>query len=236
MISNALFKISLNESIFLLQKLKLYKDKGPKDIGKYSKEFKNACRSNKHIEIYNSIRDNLDYEIVLKDDSFFQFSIDDNYLRMSYIENPNYRYSKREFLEILYPPNEVNELSDDDLDNLIDENEYEQFLNEQEINSNLVYIRYDYDEKGYKPLLHSYSHIHIGLKENFRIPTSLILTPMQFVCFCIKQVYHDIWSIYHNDNVENNVIVNKLASIKKQCIKISIHNWHPIEENELYIK
>lgn len=235
MISEALFNISLKDSIKLIKQVNLFKGVGPKNIGDYSDEFKKVCRNNKHIETYNTIRDNLDYEIVLNDDSFFQFSIEKNYLRFSFIENPNFNYTKYDYLKISYPDEDVYALSEDEISELINENEFEQFLNEQEINSNLIYIRYDYDIKGYKPLLHSQSHLHIGFNENSRISASIVFTPLQFVTFCIKQSYYDLWKI-HFESIDVKVISSQLNSIKNQCPKISDKKiWDDIERNEIYI-
>jgi hypothetical protein len=235
MINEAVFNISLTNSINLLTEINLYKGKGPKNIGDYSTEFKKISRRNKHIEIYNAIRDNLDYEIILNDDSFFQFCRLDNYLRFSYIENPNFKYTKYDYLRFSFSEDEILDFSEEDVNELVDENEFEQFLIEQEVNSNLTYIRYDYDKKGYKPLLHSQSHIHIGLNENFRIPSSIILTPLQFVTFTIKQRYFDVWKIYH-EKFEVLEFSQKLLDIKNQCKAISDQNiWNDIEKNEIYI-
>lgn len=235
MINQAKFNISIKESISLLKDVKIYKDIGPKTVGDYSEIFKKVCRQNKHIEIYNTIRDNLDYEIILQDDSFFQFSISDNYLRYSYIENPNYQYTKFDYLKLIFTEEEIYSFSEEDINELINENEFEQFLNEQEINSNLVYVRYDYDKKGYRPLLHSCSHLHVGLKEDLRLPLSVILTPLQFVIFCIKQAYFDQWQTYY-ESFEIEEFAGNLLSIKNQCIKITDNNiWKEIEKNELYI-
>lgn len=235
MISEAVFNISLKESIKLLKQVNLFKGVGPKNIGEYSDEFRKVCRNNRHIEMYNTIRDNLDYEIVLTDDSFFQLKIEKNYLRFSFIENPNFNYTKYDYLKISYPEDDIYSFSEEEISELIDENEFEQFLNEQEINSNLIYVRYDYDIKGHKPLLHSQSHLHIGLNENSRIPASIILTPQQFVTFCIKQSYYDIWKIHH-ESFDLIDISNQLFVIKNQCPKITDKKiWDDIEKNEIYI-
>ena len=235
MINDSVFNISLTKSIKLLEELKLFKGKGPKNIGDYSSEFKKISRRNKHIEIYNAIRDNLDYEIILYDDSFFQFCRLDNYLRYSYIENPNFKYTKYDYLKFSFEDDEILHFTEQDVDELVDENEFEQFLTEQEINSNLIYIRYDFDKKGYKPLLHSHSHIHIGLNENFRITSSIILTPLQFITFTIKQKYYDVWKTHH-DKFEILDFSEKLSEIKNQCVVIGDQNvWNDIEKNEIHI-
>lgn len=236
MINEATFNISISESIKFLKEIKLFKDVGPKKGGEYSTAFKKVSQNNKHIEIYNSIRDNLDYEIVLFDDSFFQFSHNQNYLRFSFIENPNFSYTKYDYLKILFSESDLYGLTEEEMNSFIDENEYEQFLNEQEINSNLVYIRYDFDKNGYNPLLHSYSHIHIGLNENLRIPSSIVLTPFEFVLFSIKQCYYAEWKLYQESFTFSDFVTKRNDS-KKLCPIITDQNvWRTDEQNELYIK
>ncbi|MCU0351248.1 MAG: DUF2290 domain-containing protein [Flavobacterium sp.] len=235
MISEATFNISITHSIKLLKEIKLFKGVGPKNIGEYSDEFKKVCRKNKHVEIYNTIRDNLDYEIILSDESFFQFSYKADYLRFSYIQNPRFKFTKYDYVKICFPEDDLDILSEEEIDGLINESEYEQFLIEQEINSNLVYVRYDFDKAGYNPLLHSCSHIHIGLNENLRIPSSIVLTPLEFVLFAVKQCYYDVWSLYHEKLTPANVSV-KLSNSKKRCVAITDQNiWNPIEQNQIYI-
>lgn len=234
MISEGSFKSSFNKSLLLLKKMELFKSKGVKNMGEYSSEYLKICRTNKHTSIHKTALDNLDYEVILKDDSIFQISKDSDSLRFCFIQNPNFNFSKNDFVKYLYSEDGLLEIDDDTLScfiSEIDENEYEQFLNEQELNLHSTIIRYDYDKKGYKPLLHSCSHIHIGLNENLRIPCSIILTPLKFVVFCLKQIYYDKWSVEFNKNT-NSVIY--LKEVKNECKKIK-GNWVKIEENQIYI-
>lgn len=235
MISKATFNISINSSIDYLKKIKLFKDIGPKERGKHSLEGKKISRSNKHTEIYKSIKEFLDYEIILFDDSFFQFSHEENKLRFVYIQNPRKRASKIDYLKKYLTDEFDSDFTEDDFDGLVNEEEYEQFLNEQEINTNLVYIRYDFDKSGYKPLLHSCSHIHIGLSENFRIPSSLILTPLQFVQFCSKQCYHEEFKEYYS-NLSFINFVKEMQKFKTTCHKITdLLTWSKDEIHEIYL-
>lgn len=236
MINKSTYNISIGESVKFLKEINLFKGVGPKQGNEYSSVFKKASQSNKHIEIYNAIRNNLDYEIVLFDDSFFQFSHNQDYLRFSFIQNPNFSNTKYDYLKILFPELDLYELNDDEINSFINENEYEQFLNEQELNLNLVYIRYDFDDNGYKPLLHSCSHIHIGLNESLRIPSSIVLTPLEFVLFSIKQCYYAEWKLYQ-ESFNFTDFVTKRNDSKKICPIITDPNiWSTDEHNELYIK
>ncbi|WP_100613600.1 DUF2290 domain-containing protein [Confluentibacter citreus] len=235
MINEATFNISINESIKLLKEISLFKDIGPKKGGEYSSAFKKISKKNKHIELYNAIRDNLDYEIVLFDDSFLQFSYNQNYLRFAFIQNPSFSYTKYDYLKILFSETDLYGLSEDEMSAMINENEFEQFLNEQQTNSNLVYIRYDFDRNGYNPLLHSCSHIHIGLSENLRIPSSIVLTPLEFVFFSIKQCYYAEWKLYHESFTFTDLVTKRYNS-KKLCPLITDPAiWDINEQNEIWI-
>lgn len=236
MINEATYNISICESIKFLKYIKLFKGVGPKKGSEYSSAFKKASIRNKHIEIYNTIRDNLDYEIVLFDDSFFQFSYNQNYLRFSFIENPSFSYTKYDYLKLFFSETDLSGLTEDEMNLLIDENEFEQFLNEQENNSNLVYIRYDFDKNGYNPLLHSYSHIHIGLSENLRIPSSIVLTPLEFVLFSIKQCYYAEWKLYQESFAFTDFATRRNDSKKLCPIITDTTIWHTDEQNEIFLK
>lgn len=235
MISEPKFSISFDSAVALLNKLKIFKGRGPKNTGDYSSDFLKTCRSNKHSLIYKTAIDNLDYEIILIDDSLLQLSRTSNILRYCFIQNPNYSFSKIEFLKYIYSEDELFGIDEETLNSLIldvDENEYEQFLNEQELNLTATIIRYDYDMRGYTPLLHSCSHLHIGINENFRIPCSIILTPLQFVIFCLKQIYLDTWS---EEFKTNTGIITYLENAKKDCMAM-VANWNKIEEHDIYVK
>lgn len=235
MMSPGKFNSSISEARKLLGELELFKDVGPHPIGTYSAEFKSICRSGHHIDTYNAIRDNLDYEFVLHDDSFFQFCAKDRYLRYCFIENPTFTCSKSEYLQKIFPEIEKEEIDENLVAELVKEEEYEQFLNESELNANLLYIRYDFDLKGYTPLLHSCSHIHIGMRESVRIPISKAITPLQFVVFCLKLAYPDHWKTYHVQRPDKEPIHEILGSIKQQNLDLTDDLWDEIESSELYL-
>ncbi|HBY02844.1 MAG TPA: hypothetical protein DEG92_09970, partial [Rikenellaceae bacterium] len=177
---------------------------------------------------------NFDYEFLLNDDSIFQFSFKNDELRYAFIQNPYIYISKEEYVTTIFTQEEVSEINNIDvLADLIDENEYEQFLNEQELNSISNYIRYDTSLSGYKALNHSYSHIHIGLNPDMRVPLSIILTPLKFIKFCIKTSYYRYWqkAFILIPNFENTLKVSK-----NKCLNLDRTHWNIKEEYDLYIK
>ena len=231
MISVGKFNASLNDAKALLTDLKLFKSFGPKNQGDYSDAFKKVCRSGRHTEIYNTVRDNLDYEIVLADDSFLQFCRGDKYLRMCYIENPNFTCSKEDFLRTIFTDIDENKI-DEMIADLVSDEEYEQYLNEMEGNANLMFIRYDFDTNGYAPLQHSCSHLHIGMRESVRIPLSIAITPLQFVIFCLRLAYPEQWQKLHKDK---DTLTATLQSIKQQNPNLPSTYWQPEETLDLFI-
>lgn len=226
------FFSSINESVELLNKFKLFKSRGSKGNGIYSEEFLKLSKGNNIVETYKCAIKNGDYDILLKDDSIIQFQKNDDDLRYAYIQNPNVFIPKEEYLTLIYTTEELDELIDFSIEELIDENEYEQFLNEQSLNSVSNYFRYDCSSAGYKPLVHSYSHFHIGMNENVRIPTSKIITPLKFTKFCIKNTYFDDWKAQFeiNPNFSNEVI-----KMKNDCQQLPANKWNLIENNDLHL-
>lgn len=65
-------------------------------------------------------------------------------------------------------------------------------LTEQEIKF-VTPIRYDYNTKIYKPLVHSSAHVHFGYEENIRVPTDKVLFPSAFVKLILQYFYYDVW-------------------------------------------
>jgi len=229
------FKISIGESSTFLNKFKLFKSIGPKGNGIYSEEFICLSRSNNIIESYKCAVRNFDYDIMLQDDSIIQFQFKSEELRYAFIQNPYNFYTREEYLNSIYGIDELSVLSEADITEMIisiNEEDYEQFLNEQKLNSTSNYFRYDFSKAGYRPLVHSYSHLHIGLNPDVRIPSSKILTPLKFTKFIIKNTYYNLWKSKFDED-EN--FIKEIEIIKKGCADLTSENWTPIEKNDLYL-
>jgi hypothetical protein len=229
------FNISLQESISLFKKLAIFKDVGKKPVGQYSSELKKIGKENRHKDFYQCAIKNIDYEIILIDDSIFQFSYDSKEVRYAYIQNPSTFISREEYLEHFFTKEDLLQMEEYELEDLlkgISDFEYEQFLNEQEMNITANYIRYDATLKGYRPLLHSYSHIHIGNNQDLRIPSSKTLTPLMFSKFSMKNSYYPIWKKYYKDN---STFKNEIKIAKTKCTVLPSNKWNIIEQNELYL-
>jgi len=216
-------KIAIEKDIRnILTRVDLYKGLGIKNIGDHSDEFKKVSRKGHYIDIYNTAVKNYDYEILLKDESIFQFSP----IRYSFIQNPCLLGTKEELLNNIYGEDELLALDDTDYDLLlgsITDEELEQYRNEQNMNIEAHSIRYDIDEKNYQPLMHAYSHLHIGTNGNLRIPCSKELSPTAFVLFVIKHTYSNI-----NESIYKSYLPNKGNTLHSKFWKIE-------EEKELFL-
>lgn len=230
--NDAVFKISINEAGKILKKMNFLKNKKDINIGKYSQESLDAIKSGDLKTIYQTAIDNNDYELLLDDDSIFQFSKNGDKLRYAYIQSQSIYFSFQDFMLEMFDENDIPTdkqfLEEMEVDYA---EEYEQRRAEQKINLGAMYIRYDVDKNGYRPNLHSYAHIHIGLNNTLRLPCSIILTPLSFVLFVIKHVYITHWEIAINKNIINEEIFH----FKKFCKEISKEFWKIEEQRELYI-
>ena len=163
----------------------------PKDH--YTKRVKEISRIGSYQEIYNEVVNTYSYDILLKDGSVFQFHKEDEeeVYRYCFIQNPRMKLSWEDFLhKIGLEENEEQPISevmqwqayyDNDEDDCFDINNYP------------VSIRYDASESEYVEGEHPFSHFHIGIHNDIRIPISLILTPEMFTEFIVKMVYRKEW-------------------------------------------
>ncbi len=226
------FNISINDAVRLLKKMKFLKRQKDIERGVYSLASLEAAKSGDLKEIYQTAIDNNDYELLLDDDSIFQFSKEGEKLRYAFIQSQSSYFSFMDFLLEIFEEDEI-PLDEQIIEELkVDYAEdYEQRRDEQKINIGAMYVRYDVDRKGYRPNLHSYSHLHIGLNNTFRLPSSIILTPLTFVLFIIKHVYIARWEIAINENI----IDSQVFQFKKICRNIPEELWQSQEQRELYI-
>ena len=94
-----------------------------------------------------------------------------------------------------------------------------------------LYLRYDVDEKGYVPNLHSYAHLHIGVVEDVRLSVSKILTPSTFVNLVLKMIYPDNWKNILSESKTNPDIYN----FKRLCDDIPLNLWQSCEQKDIYL-
>jgi len=213
--SSGKFVASINEAAKLLKELNLLKNDTAFHRGKISDEFKKVSQGVDYKLIYDTAVNHADYDLLLMDDSIFQFEEDSNHdMRFAFIQSP---YVYMSFVDFLYSTFGEDECfknkSQVEALKATYENEYEQALSELGINNRAVYFRYDVDSIRYTPNIHSFAHLHIGIDNDIRIPFRTILSPVSFVIFVIKHTYKAVWEEAIKDNTRRKVIL-KLANDK----------------------
>jgi hypothetical protein len=194
----------------------------------WSKKFFEVVQSSDYLHIYQTAIDNLDYSVLLEDDSIIQFSFREQsgsyYLRYAFYDAPFIRPSYDEFLgEYGFDPISVGESLRE---------EYIQHCTELDLKNVVMPLRYEYSEKEYRKGVHPASHIHIGHETQIRLPASIVITPLVFVLFLIKQRYLTVWE----DLMKAAVFRGKVDSSKGPCGKVRKAFFDGSAMSELYLK
>ena len=197
---------------------------------KLSAEFLSIMHSDDYDNIYKTAMKNNDFDFVLIDDSFVQFSaikgtneLVDGKIRFAYFPNPRSYQTYHEFLE-------ENEFSYDEVgDELVEV--YEQYISEAKLKDFVTPIRYDYDYKSYDMTNHSVSHLHIGREENIRIPLSKMLSPQAFTVLIIKYLYLEHWK----KAISKDSFKNIFEKSKQKCVALDNELFSEFEKFQLYL-
>lgn len=228
------FYISMKCVEKILKRFNLHKMNGIKSIQRHgvSDEFKNLSIKPDYPKAYLSGLDNYDYDYLLSDQSYLQFEFSSSksvyHIRYSFFQNPFVHKSYEEFfrqeLGLEEQSNEYGQLF---------ASEYSQYLSEQPLTSSFLTMRYDMDVSSHKPLIHSTSHIHIGHRNNIRIPVNKIITPSKFTIFVLKNVYYKEWcKIFENDN---QYIEGLLGEARSELSLLPKEQWNEHEQLELFL-
>lgn len=224
------FLIHLGNAIKIVSSCNLLKDK----IEKTGRDRFAIKRTISSLEDYNNyiheVYEMVDYDILLSDESFFQFDqkIEDSKIsyRYVYMQNSVRRLTFEEFCEKHgFSQNE------EDID------EIEVYFEEQAGDDAFVpnvfplYLRYDVSDIGYKANVHSYAHLHIGTSGSVRLPVGTILTPDAFVSLCLKLAYPDVWC----RNIVENPHMSELYNFKKKCEDIPTNYWVEDEKRDIFL-
>lgn len=190
--------VSLDEVKNLLTEVDIFKSENnsrKRSVGndKFSPEFLSVMFDDDYELIYKTAMKHLDYDFLLEDDAFFQFSVKkgninlkDGKLRYAYYPNPREYNTYLEFLS-------ENNLSYDECGDCFNE-EYDQYISEAKLKNSITPIRYDYDFSEYDSSKHPISHLHIGMDQTVRIPIARIITPQEFTILILRNVYFENWT------------------------------------------
>lgn len=214
-------------AVKLLKDLVFIKENNSHKRIPYSTSCTDFSRGGDYKDLYQNLVDNRDYDILLKDDSIMQMSFHNGESRLMFIQNPQEFITFEDFLnsidiDVHESQMEVaHELYDDD---------YQQALECMNLNSGATYMRYDVDSRGreHKENIHAYTHLHIGLNNNIRIPVGKYMTPLSFTVFVIRQVYLELWA----EGLRKQIIdINH----KHLCEDLPPELWTEEERKDFYL-
>ncbi|MBU1312049.1 MAG: DUF2290 domain-containing protein [Gammaproteobacteria bacterium] len=147
---------------------------------------KMSLKANSYRELYDCAICYQDFNLMLFDKSFFQFSemAKEQEVRLAYFPNP---YSFSESLAHRQAANEMLERSEISLD------EFEQIISEETFSCDIPIIRYDLSQKQYCEMRHPTAHFHIGFFSENRWPSRRVMTPMSFFLKVLRLYYSGLW-------------------------------------------
>lgn len=232
MLSEGAFWASVRKCQTLLNELEFLQDVNNKR-GNYSQSFFHNKDLEDYIKIYDSNLENYDFELLLNDNSHFQFRHEANAISMAFFPRPNEFLNYEEFIYEIFK-DQIAELSKYEAQEFLNEvlsgdnqGEYDQYLLELDNSKNVIPIRLDYDLDNYCKLYHPLCHLHIGTNNNIRIAVDKLATPYLFLLFVLKNYFPDLFFII--DSTGKKVVRN---SIKFEDKKLSIPIKNPFFEDE----
>lgn len=216
--------------VSFLNKLGVFQENAFSPEAHYAKSVREIARTGSQWEIMSAIWNTHSYDLLLTDNSIFQFHKEQEDMRYCFMQNPKVKVSWEEYLhtnncaiEDLEP--EELELLRGCYDNGDDDSCYR-------IVNNPVYFRYDLSGSQYREGLHPYSHLHIGLHNEIRLPISKILTPEMFAQFAIKMAYPELWK----EKMDDSKIVEFNRTVKKACEDLPKEKWSEIDKYDLFLQ
>lgn len=218
---------SVNSLKNALNTLDILKEYNSSKRGNFTTDFLSIMYSNFYYDIYNAAIKNFDYDILLNDDSFFQFSFKDESISMAFYPKPITYLSYKDYIYDIFN-DDVISMSEEELaifeKQILSDgdyySDYEQYLIEKQTLSNIVPIRFDFDNKYYNPVYHPLCHLHIGCSNDIRIAIDKHPTPHLFGLFILKNYYTDSFFITNKEKVK---VINPLIEFpsKETCVNVS---------------
>jgi hypothetical protein len=181
------FDRSIRKTIDFANDIDLLLQCGPAHSLKASAEFKKVSRqAQRYHQVYDSGSKNQDFNIMLKDHSFFQFTetTEQQDIRLAYYPNP---YSFIEYKNDIQTAEAM--LANGELTPA----EFEQLISEGNLTFDIPIIRYDLSAGQYCSKYHPAAHLHIGFRAENRWPVNRILSPFAFFLKIIFLYYSYIW-------------------------------------------
>jgi len=227
---NKNFNASIHKSLDTLNKLDLLLQPMSITSLTVSDNFKkSSLRANVYKDIYDTAVSHHDYNLMLNDKSFFQFTTikDNKEVRLAFYPNPY------KFTEYIGNKKEIDKLLDDDE---ITFSEYEQLLSESNFTSDIPLIRYDLSLSQYIEHHHPAAHLHIGFKKENRWPVRRILTPYAFTLKILSHYYSDVWvNLEEKNQLKNNWFNEEYQNEIERCGIIDAEYFSKNEQKRLYM-
>ena len=181
------FEASIKKCIDLLYEIDFLYQVGTGQSLSASNDFKRVSRrSLSYREVYDTGSKMQDFNLMLVDKSYFQFTEEKEgeEIRLAYYPNPykfvEYQDHKREALNLL----DNREISED---------EYDQLISEEFTTTDVPVIRYDLSLRQYCENYHPAAHLHIGFFSNNRWPVRRKLSPLAFLFKILMHYYPTLW-------------------------------------------
>lgn len=223
------FDIKIRTDILeFLRKMELFKLDNYIPEDHYADSVKEISRKGAFRDIYEEICKTYSYDIMLIDGSIFQFHKENDNYRYCFMQSPKVKYSWEEYLY-------VNGLKEDELTEE-ESNLYRSCYDNDEEDSfrrveNPMYIRYDVSGEEYFECYHPYSHLHVGLHNELRIPVSKVLTPDQFAEFSVKMTYRELWK----EKYDQKIIYEFHKQVKRKCESVNEKYWSANDQLDLFL-
>lgn len=216
---------SIKRSAEFAQKYNLLMQAGTYSSLNASNEFKRMSRrSFDYRKIYEAGINNQDFNFMLFDRSFFQFSnssINES-LRYAFYPSP---YAHKENLEL---EKEAQEMLDE---GQLSFEEYDQMLSEMSGISPLQPIRYDLSLEQYCKHSHPAAHFHIGSSLSNRWPVSKKLTPFAFFLNILRLYYSNDW---HSSEEIRDEMDQRFERELRECSTLSSAYFSESEQKRMH--
>ena len=201
---------------------------GPFYSLKASSAFKRASlRARSYRDVYDAGAANQDFNCMLNDGSYFQFTeTSTNELRYAYYPNPY------QFVEYLSERDVASMLLEDEE---ISQEEFDQLISESIFTSDVPLIRYDLSMSQYCSNYHPAAHLHVGFYVENRWAVRRVLTPLAFMLDVLHHYYPKIW---RNAGGEVDEDPNDLDDVYRKeigvCEMLDDEYFTPKEAERLY--
>ncbi|MBX7534512.1 DUF2290 domain-containing protein [Qipengyuania sp. GH1] len=170
------------------------------------------------------------YNMILNDFSFFQFSQDsENEYRFAYYPNP-YLGSDEAAVS------SIKELHEYVSEGVLDYEDYLRSISEVSVTRYPPMIRYEFSASQYDSEWHPASHLHIGIFADWRWGIAKFLNPKLFTLTVLRHLYPNAWRECQGiPSGDRRVTLDEeLTTVKGQCGAVPLDFYSNNERNRLH--